>query len=37
MNTNLDLNDHARLRQNRDRNLGFPIGHYIQTATTSFQ
>ncbi len=30
MNTNLDLNDHARLRQNRDRNLGFPIGHYIQ-------
>jgi hypothetical protein len=26
----LDLNDHARLRHNRDRNLGFQIGHYIQ-------
>ena len=26
----LDLNDHARLRHNRDRNLGFPIGQYVQ-------
>jgi hypothetical protein len=26
----LDLNDHSRLRHNRDRNLGFPIGQYIQ-------
>lgn len=26
----LDLNDHARLRHNRDRNLGFPTGQYIQ-------
>lgn len=26
----LDLNDQARLRHNRDRNLGFPIGQHIQ-------
>jgi hypothetical protein len=26
----LDLNDHAKLRHNRDRNLGFPIGQYLQ-------
>lgn len=29
-NHKLDLNDHARLRHNRDRNLGFQIGHHIQ-------
>jgi hypothetical protein len=26
----IDLNDQSRLRHNRDRNLGFPIGSYIQ-------
>lgn len=26
----LDLNDHAKLRHNRDRNLGFKIGQYVQ-------
>jgi hypothetical protein len=26
----LDLNDHAKLRHDRDRNIGFPIGQYLQ-------
>ena len=30
MTTKLDLNDHASLRHNRDRNIGFPIGQYLQ-------
>lgn len=30
MSNLLDLHDHARLRHNRDRNLGFPIGQYLQ-------
>jgi hypothetical protein len=30
MNKRLDLNDQAKLRHNRDRNLGFPIGQHIQ-------
>jgi len=30
MTIKLDLNDHAKLRHHRDRNLGFPIGQYLQ-------
>lgn len=32
----LDLADHARLRHTRDKNLGFPIGQYLQPAPIIF-
>lgn len=35
-NTILDLNDHARLRHHRDRNIGFPTNQYLQPSPMLF-